>query len=465
MLIPRSRYILLMSSAGWFSALAWAASDGSRPEAIIDIGNNRVALPRGLTATNIPAASVAQLTTLKSGAFSDLLSVSSTRTSTASSYVDSDGVMKFNATSDVPRFTWLGGKRRLVVDPASTNLRTYSQELGNAAWAKTSCTVTDDVVTAPDGTMTGDKIVYNSGALGYVSQNNPYSFTSGSAVAISHFYKAAERSSTSILVSNGAFGGAGANGDVVFDLVALTVTPARSEVSGTITDYGNGWFRCVAVVVPTATATANIQFGRAQSNGDGSAGIYAWGAQMEALAFATSYIPTTSATVTRAAEIVTGTALFNALMRRPTGTNVTRYLQLEDPTLSLTLQQLWTFGGDSGNSRLGVRKTQNGGVEGPRGVVGNGTSVTTHVPGANAGANPGDSIGVALAWDTTNSRMALKGALVGSDGNAWDSTVHGASTFTLIDTTTYKASLLIDQIVLYPTRVSNAALPGLAVAA
>lgn len=410
-------------------------------------------------------AKLISLTTLRPAAFAECLSVSATRSGTASTYVDSDGLMKSLATSDVPRFTWLGGKRRLVVEPASTNLRTYSQELGNAAWAKTSCTVTDDVVTAPDGTMTGDKIVYNSGALGYVSQNNPYSFTSGSAVAISHFYKAAERSSTSILVSNGAFGGAGANGDVVFDLAALTVTPARSEVSGTITDYGNGWFRCVVVVVPTATATANIQLGRAQSNGDGSAGIYAWGAQVEALAFATSYIPTTSATVTRAAEIVTGTALFNALMRRPTGTNVTRYLQLEDPTISSTLQQLWTFGGDSGNSRLGVRKTQNGGVESPRGVVGNGTSVTTHVPGANAGANPGDSIGVALAWDTTNSRMALKGALVGSDGNAWDSTVHGASTFTLIDTTTYKASLLIDQIVLYPTRVSNAALPGLAVAA
>lgn len=69
-------------------------------------------------------AKLISLTTLRPAAFAECLSVSATRSGTASTYVDSDGLMKSLATSDVPRFTWLGGKRRLVVEPASTNLMT-----------------------------------------------------------------------------------------------------------------------------------------------------------------------------------------------------------------------------------------------------------------------------------------------------------------------------------------------------
>lgn len=400
--------------------------------------------------------------TLRAGVFSDLLSVSATRSGTASTYVDTDGVLKSLATSDVPRFTTLDGRRRLVVESASTNLLTRSNDFADGVWAKAWSTITTDGTLAPDGTV-ATKLIWDNGGIGYLSQGT-YSFTSGVPVTISAFFKYAGRAQFYLLITNAIFGGTGANATVTCDVQAGTVSAgSRSEVYGSVQNYGGGWYRFTMTVAPTATAAASVQFGRPLTNGDGVVGVYPFGAQIEANAFATSYIPTAASTITRAAELVTGSALVSALHRRAAGTNVTQYLQLEDPTVVASLQQLWTVGGDSGNSRLGVRKTQNGSVEGPRAVVGNGSSVTTHAPGSSAGANPGETVRAVLAWDATNSRMALKGALVGSDGNAWDATSNPASTFQLVDVTTYKSSNLVDLIVLYSTRVSNAALPGLSV--
>ena len=406
--------------------------------------------------------------TLRAGVFSDLLSVSATRSGTASTYVDSDGLMKSLATSDVPRFTWLGGKRRLVVEPASTNLMTYSQDANNAIWVKTNCTVSPDVAIAPDGTLTADKIISNLGATGFLAQSNPYSFTSGSPVTMSRFYRADEISSALFLVSNGAFGGTGANGTCEFYLSTLTVVASRADVRGSIMPYGNGWYRCAMTIVPTATATANIQWDRAIAAGDGVSGIYAWGAQLETLAYATSYIPTAAGTVARAAEIVTGSALLTALHRRATGTHVMRYLQQDDPVLAPARQTLWSMNMDFGNSRLSVRKAPSAGAEGPQGAVGNGSSVSSLTAGSGLGADAGESIGAVLAWDASSSRLAVKGALAGgSDGGGWDAASNSASVFYIgrnSDGTTPSA-MLIDQDLIYPVRVSNTALPGLAVRA
>ena len=206
----------------------------------------------------------------------------------------------------------------------------------------------------------------------------------------------------------------------------------------------------------------------ASAAGDGVSGIYAWGAQLETLAYATSYIPTAAGTVARAAEIVTGSALLTALHRRATGTHVMRYLQQDDPVLAPARQTLWSMNMDFGNSRLSVRKAPSAGAEGPQGAVGNGSSVSSLTAGSGLGADAGESIGAVLAWDASSSRLAVKGALAGgSDGGGWDAASNSASVFYIgrnSDGTTPSA-MLIDQDLIYPVRVSNTALPGLAVRA
>lgn len=73
-----------------------------------------------------------------------------------------------------------------------------------------------------------------------------------------------------------------------------------------------------------------------------------------------------------------------------------------------------------------------------------------------------------LAWDASSSRLAVKGALAGgSDGGGWDAASNSASVLYIgrnSDGTTPSA-MLIDQDLIYPVRVSNTALPGLAVRA
>jgi hypothetical protein len=181
-------------------------------------------------------------------------------------------------------------------------LITYSEQFDNAAWTKVRSSVVANTIIAPDGTLTGDKLVEDTQALTHAAQSAIS--TIASAVHTGSCYlKAGERTWGYIGI------GASTNGAAYFDLVNGTVGTITAGFTATIIPVGNGWYRCTvsgtiatsnqlgAITVFTASANNTVSY-----TGNGYSGIYIWGAQLEALAFPTSYIPTVASQVTRAAD-------------------------------------------------------------------------------------------------------------------------------------------------------------------
>lgn len=204
--------------------------------------------------------------------------------------------------------------RGLLIEEQRTNLLTYSEQFDNAAWAKADVTVTANAVVAPDGTLSADTVIPNATNTGThrIFQNATLTAT---AYTYSVYAKAA---GYNFLVLQTDL-----SGYVEFNL-STGVVSATSGVNYTasITSVGSGWYRCAITFTGTAASYAMYNYvypatGVASFSGNGTSGIYLWGAQLEAGAFATSYIPTAAAQVTRAADIasMTGTNLsswFNA---------------------------------------------------------------------------------------------------------------------------------------------------------
>ena len=246
--------------------------------------------------------------------------VTFTRASTGT-YVGSDGLIK-SATTNEARFDHnptTGESLGLLVEEARTNLVLRSEEFDDAAWTKTNSTVTADGAISPDGTMDADKIVSNSASLGFVVQS--VSQTTGTSYTWSVFAKAGEYSFCQLRIT----------GTVVSSItrayfnLATGTTTGTANCTASITAFGNGWYKCSITYTTILAATASPRFygqvDAADTVGDGTSGIYIWGAQMEAGAFPTSYIPTTTATVTRAADVasVTG-ANFSSWYNQTEGT-------------------------------------------------------------------------------------------------------------------------------------------------
>jgi hypothetical protein len=90
-----------------------------------------------------------------------------------------------------------------------------------------------------------------------------------------------------------------------------------------VIDCGNGWWRIVYTFVATTTNYVT-EAARTNSTGDGTSGIYIWGAQLEAGSFATPYIPTVASTVARSADV--------AVM---TGANFSRWFRADEGSFVL----------------------------------------------------------------------------------------------------------------------------------
>ena len=244
--------------------------------------------------------------------------VTFTRNSTGT-YYDKFGVLR-TAAAGVPRIDHdpvTGECRGLLIESAATNLLTYSEQFDNAAWAKINTSIGADKVASPAGTMTADLLIDTTDNIAH-SINQSISVTAGQPYSFSVYAKYSGRYlqlvPPSAMVSNGY-----AN----FDLSTGKITASGgSGLLVSIADVGNGWWRCsvaVAAAASTSTDTPTICVVNSPTatrlglyQGDGASGIYIWGAQIEAGSYPTSYIPTTSTQVTRAADVAKIPSTFTA---------------------------------------------------------------------------------------------------------------------------------------------------------
>jgi len=190
----------------------------------------------------------------------------------------------------------------LLLEPQRTNLVLYSQDFDNAAWTKSNATITANTTTAPDGTTTADKLVENT-ANAQHRVLAVITVVAGVTHTMSFYVKADQRTRVSIFDNASA-----ADTEMIFDLSNGTVVrTGTAVVASSITSLSGGWYRITASSTPTVTSMQSalrlVQSGTTSTyTGDGTSGLFLWGAQIEAGAVASSYIKTEGTTVTRNAD-------------------------------------------------------------------------------------------------------------------------------------------------------------------
>lgn len=206
--------------------------------------------------------------------------------------------------ANLPRFDYNPvtlALRGLLVEEGRTNTFLQASAFGTASWTKDNVTISSDSQGAPDGTNGADKFVESTNNTTH-SAFQTIAFTAA-AWTVSIYVKAAERTWFSIRENS-----TGAVRRTWFNLSTGAVGTINAGHTATITAAGSNWYRCTITFTGTAVAQF-VEFAMATGDGniayvgDGVSGLYVWGAQAELGGFVTSFIPTTTGTVARAADV------------------------------------------------------------------------------------------------------------------------------------------------------------------
>jgi hypothetical protein len=331
---------------GWYRCFVTATATGTgNAQLSVQLfnGTTNVYTGDGVSGTYIWGAQLEQ------GAFpTSYIPSADSFTSRASTgtFIGSNGFIQ-SAATNVARYNYnplnLALSPKLLLEPAATNLLTYSEQFDNAVWLKTNSTVTANATAAPDGSMTADMIADTSTSVtSYIDYVMPVA--NDAAIYTFSIYVKQGNNTTSqagfYLIGGTAQKSSGFWCSYDWSSGIVTALQADIPISVSATKVQNGWIRLSVTGANNATGNNTIIVRISDSvymTNSTTNSQYIWGAQLEVGTTPTSYIPTTSAQVTRAADVSSSAqatrAADNAVM---TGTNFSSWYRQDEGTVLCT---------------------------------------------------------------------------------------------------------------------------------
>jgi hypothetical protein len=286
---------------------------------------------------------------------------------------------------NIPRLDYsLGSCPSLLVEPQRTNLVTDS-ETYSSTWGSNFTSITKNLL-SPSGIINASTLVNSVGSNRSIGK--PISVVSGQTYVLSFWIK---KISGSFPIPS------------AIQLTSWGAAVASQTYTNLGTTLTNDWVRYTHTFTATSTNTVNIQLISNQVNTIG-----VWGAQLEAGAYPTSYIPTTSASVTRNNDIISKTSA-TALIGQTEGTFFVdfNYFALISAPSTIEVVPL-EIGNGSANNRMYLSVFQ-----GDLYVVvftGGSPQVITNLGAITQGRHK-----VGVSYINNNLRAYLDGAFIASD--------------------------------------------------
>jgi len=266
----------------------------------------------GVSTTNSTTISANGTHTVELVSGTSFLNIYFYATSTTTLSIDNVSVKEL-LENDVPRIDYTGGGcGKLLLEPQRTN--TILQSVPNGSYfTLTEITMDLNSATSPDGENNAVRLTPTTVSSSHrmYKSSQPISGGRYSVFAKSNGYDY-------ILLTSHPGSAPSARG-AYFNIANGTIGSEGNGIVAEIEDYGNGWFRCIINAGTSASSIFSVfaieADGTTTFAGDGTKGVYIWGAQNEQGDYASSYIPTSGATATRVGDVCNGagtSATFNS---------------------------------------------------------------------------------------------------------------------------------------------------------
>ena len=337
--------------------------------------------------------------------------VTVTRALNTATRVNSSGLIA-TINADLPRFDYVPATlacKGLLIEEARTNLALYSTQFNDASWTKVESTVSANASNGPDGTLSADKFIPSTNNVSnHLIRTNLVAPAGNNAWSV--FVAPAGYSWVRLLGVKGD----GTSYSAYFNVTTGVVGTVGASTTATIEGpFANGFYRCtIASTVSSAIPLAQNQFiyGASADNtatfaGDGTSGYHLWGAQLEAGAFATSYIPTTTTSLTRNADVVS-----------MTGTNFSSWYNASEGAVFVQI-----FRGDATGSSRGAWRIDSGATNNGMDYRPYGSNNTVNISGASqVDIYPGGGVANSVVknvfgYKVNNFAAATNGGAVATD--------------------------------------------------